>query len=70
LVNVRTQNTGPEMSGKPVPGKRRADGALEFRVPASAVLDGALQFQLHLHFERQGIPVSFANEWTKTRVAP
>jgi hypothetical protein len=69
-VNVRTQNTGPELSGKPVLGTRRADGALEFRVPASAVLDGALQFQLRLRFERQGVPVSFANEWTKTRVAP
>ncbi|MEO8182526.1 MAG: hypothetical protein ABI895_27130 [Deltaproteobacteria bacterium] len=70
FVNVRTQSTGPEARGTPVSGTRRADGALEFRVPARAVVDGALQFQLRLRFERQGAPVSFANEWTKTRVAP
>jgi hypothetical protein len=70
FVNVRTQSTGPEARGTPLSGTRRADGALEFRVPSRAVMDGALQFQLGQRFERQGAPVSFANEWTKTRVAP
>jgi len=70
FVNVRTQSTGPEAGGTPVSGRRRADGALEFRVPTRNVVDGGLEFQLCLRFERQGAPVSFGNEWAKTRVAP
>ncbi|MEY4545731.1 MAG: hypothetical protein RL685_1926 [Pseudomonadota bacterium] len=68
LVQVRTQDTGDKVGGTPLTGARRADGALEFRVPARFVVDGALQFQLRLRFDRQGAPVSFANEWRKTRV--
>jgi hypothetical protein len=70
VARVRTKSTGDEASGTPIRGTRGADGTLEFQVPTSAVVDGALQFQLTLNFERQGIPVNFANEWTKARVSP
>ncbi len=69
FARVRIEETGEDARGKPIRGARREDGVLEFQVPASMAVDGALQFQLALVLERQGVPVSFSNEWTKTRVA-
>lgn len=68
FANVRAKSSGPEAQGTALFSTRRADGALEFQVPPSVVVDGSLQFQLGLRFERQGFPVRFAHEWTRSRV--
>jgi hypothetical protein len=70
FAKARTQSTRPEAGGSAVYASRRPDGTLEFRVPASQVVDGVVQMQLGLRFERQGFPVVFEREWTKARVAP
>jgi hypothetical protein len=68
FASVRASGRGNDAVGTPLFAQRRADGALEFRVPPGLVVDGSLQFQLGLRLERQGFPVRFAQEWTKGRV--
>jgi hypothetical protein len=70
FAKVRAQSNGAEAGGTALYAPRRPDGTLEFRVPASQVVDGVVQMQLGLRFERQGFPVVFEREWTKARVAP
>jgi hypothetical protein len=46
-----------------------SEGELEFLVPSNLAVEGMLQFQLGLRFERRGFPVHFARAWAKSRVA-